>query len=113
MKTYCESKKEKAIDWNSIVEKLINNDFTENELTEWKSLSKDWVTCACGNQCEIIPRGENGHPLDIFLWKYGNDFFYDIHNARYNNAKDLLFHIEQRSSFLINEINEQKPKTNS
>ena len=65
-----------------------------------------WVTCACGNQCSIIPRTSNGSPYDGELCSLGIEFseYVSYHNLRVNRAVDVLEKIEKRSEYLIKEI---------
>lgn len=37
--------------------------------------AKDWVTCACGNQCAAIPRSEDSFPKDKTLRDLGMEFY--------------------------------------
>lgn len=70
MKTYARAEGEKEFDWNKFLKK---EKFTEEELDDADYKASDWVTCACGNMCSIIPR-EDGQPLDKRLAKLGEAF---------------------------------------
>lgn len=113
MKTYAEQQNEKPFDWNAFLNK---EDYTREELQEASFLSSQWVTCACGNQCHIIPRDIKGEPEDeILLWA-GIEFHDEIENMRSyrdvkhkfyvgkERAKKLLIEIEQRSDVLIKQL---------
>tara|TARA_R110000850_G_scaffold49576_1_gene122203 strand:- start:1610 stop:1921 length:312 start_codon:yes stop_codon:yes gene_type:complete len=102
MKTYTESKNETLFNWNKF---LNQKEITEKEWSFAKDLSVDWVTCACGNQCDVIPRYGGGGPKDILLYNLGMSFTYAIDTKNIQYAKDTLHKIELRSSELINEIN--------
>jgi hypothetical protein len=65
----------------------------------------DWATCACGNQCAIIPRHPNGRPEDPLLDDLGLRFTMAISTQDEELAKYLLKEIEKRSAKLINELN--------
>ncbi len=77
--------------------------------------AQNWVTCAVGNQCARIPRGELGEPLDRILVRSGREFFIAVRGMRdtkdpnegsFNEYRDysiqLLNVIEHRSSELLN-----------
>jgi hypothetical protein len=78
-----------------------------------------WVTCACGQQDERIPRIETpdeesdfalpmGAPKDKVLRELGN-FFYDaVRDSHWSEAKRLLAQIETRTETLIKEFHETK-----
>lgn len=108
MKTYAESQREQTFDWN----KFLNKEFhSYGELKQGLKLSSSWVTCACGNQCAIIPRLRNGEPIDEHLRTLGRQFSIAINNMfsvnYYENskvlAKAILRDIEKRSLILIDQ----------
>lgn len=63
-----------------------------------------WVTCACGNQCALIPRWPNGAPRDKLLQGLGQSFHAAVWKEHWVWAKLCLFQIESRSAELIAEI---------
>ena len=73
------------------------------------SISGSWVTCACGNQCDILPRSEAGEPEDIELRNLGLRFNLLVMRYEWDKAKETLAKIEKRSSFLIKQINKNGP----
>lgn len=114
MKTYAETQGKKPFDWNAFLEK---ESYTEDELYQAIDSAIDWVTCACGNQCDVIPRGYDGKPLDRRLKKLGREFFVCIKTMYYyfkadeeqfENCRHLaistLHAIEARSQEIINQI---------
>lgn len=102
MKTYAESKGYKPFDWNEFLNK---ENITEEEWDNSTKLAQDWVTCACGNQCDIIPRNDDGDPKDWELTTLGYAFFKHIESRRIDDAKQILKAIEKRSAYLIDELN--------
>lgn len=109
--TYCKEVAKKCINWHW--ELSIFNLFRD-----WDKLAKlaqGWVTCACGNQCIIIPRNYNGVPKDEELKRLGNQFSWAVTDRKRTKALVILGWIEERSQQLINEIHErdrnQKPTT--
>jgi hypothetical protein len=104
MKTYTESKNETLFDWNKFLDQ---KEITNIEWIFAADISGDWVTCACGTQCDVIPRYEGGRPKDKLLYDLGVKFAYAIDDRNLQYAKDTLLKIELRSSELINEINEK------
>lgn len=101
MNTYSEHRKKKSFDWNAFLDKAIKEGLTDKEHDKACKLSASWVTCACGNQCEIIPRERNGEPLDGELYSFGLTFNEEIEDYRYRDAKKTLSMIEKRSAKLI------------
>lgn len=109
----------KELDWlQTLKDKKKKKNYceTESERDRREKLefkAQDWVTCACGNQCSIIPRDRwNGHPLDPQLFILGGDFFMHIDNRNYAKAAVTLMEIEARSSELITEIRKEELKSN-
>jgi hypothetical protein len=109
--TYAEVKGKSSFDWG----KALALDFSEmsfRQMDEMVVLSKSWVTCACGNQCSVIPRDNCGSPLDSVLEELGSEFHNIIRamrlaysringNVHRRNAIDVLRTIEERSAILI------------
>jgi len=78
-----------------------------SETIDWVNLqrkSRNWVTCACGNQCDIIPRDKLGIPLDWFLSYAGISFNMAILYFDKEFALQNLDIIEKRSLILIKEM---------
>lgn len=130
MKKYVETQGKAPFDWNAF---LVKFEYTKEELTEGLTLARSWVTCACGNLCDIIPREQEGAPEDMYLASLGQKFFERICDLRtylrvdWNGdirddyeftkvyelqakARITLIKIEQRSTELINRI--QNARTN-
>lgn len=87
MKKYTETKNRAPFDWNTALSK----DCKEMELKEASQLikrSQVWVTCACGNQCAIIPRDKDGEPINKKLYDLGVKFHSDGVYEMYNNLSD-------------------------
>lgn len=103
MKTYAEKKGEKPFNWN---EALNKKDIDWEELND---KAQDWTTCACGNQCAVLPRGLNGEPEDEILAELGDQqgFAGAIENKNAKLALHYLKLIEIHSAYLINEIKEE------
>lgn len=103
MKTYAEASHEKPFDWNKALDDAIADmpdDYTFCELTNRASL---WTTCACGNQCELIPRNSEGAPKDDRLRYLGIQFYESIEDMKPKRAKAILAQIEALSAILIAE----------
>jgi hypothetical protein len=95
MKTYAEKNKRKPFNWfKALTDKKAN----------FKRLSQksvSWTTCACGNQCDIIPRTEMGAPKDDQLANLGVSFHEAVLDRDRKKAISILHQIEKRSSILI------------
>lgn len=119
---YVETKHKPVFNWHHF---LRQEDYTHDELDDARDLAVNWVTCAVGHQCAIIPRDEDGWPLDKILQDRGQAFYdlldswdnaysyhYDEeedgkpfnHKAYQEKALALLLEIEQRSAELIQQI---------
>lgn len=101
MKTYAETKLVEPFDWNEF---LNQKTITDEEWMAAKVRANDWVTCACGNQCSIIPRYSGGRPVDEFLSELGDRFAAFIDMREIFSAQNCLKSIEQRSAQLIQKI---------
>lgn len=122
MKNYTTTKGELPINWS----KLLNRDcktMEYYETVEMSSNASSWVTCACGNQCAIIPRDEGtSKPNDTKLRNLGLRFYnniqhmsayvsdkkIDLANKHRRKAINTLNKIEKRSSELIFKIRLEK-----
>lgn len=110
MKVYQEEKQGTSFNWNEFLNK---KKYTEEEVEEGVNLAGDWTTCACANQCAIIPRDGDGEPYDQKLSRLGGKFASDVErieiavlsnkNVKYAQkiAKNTLAKIEVRSGELI------------
>lgn len=78
-----------------------------------EGLSEDWVTCACGQVCNMLPKVSNLHniPLDVDARYLGYHFALQIDNKDWENAKITLDKIESRTIFLLQQPNYIDPKT--
>jgi|SRR6478609_391082 len=116
MKTFAESLGRPKFDWNEFLTRL---EYEYIDIAQAKGLAADWVTCACGNQCEVIPRTDFGTPEDSVLAYLGQEFYYSISDLYFDlkddvsftrlymsqcKARILLNQIEERSGILINRI---------
>lgn len=109
MRTYSEQRGKKPFDWNSFLDNAIhgNIEYQGVEHTKAFNLASEWVTCACGNQYDIIPRNSFGSPDDDVLCSLGGQFSIDIDDGLWKEAKDTLGEIEKRSKELIDQITNQ------
>ena len=90
------------------------DNWTEEEKEKYfelVGLSASWVTCACGNQCSIIPRlGINGMPKDSALASDGQEFYNNVASLEVDKAVSTLERIEKRSEELIKQILKEQTK---
>lgn len=100
-KTYAETQGQPPFDWNQ----FLANPPTLNSAVHGSARIRatDWVTCACGNQCAIIPRTDTHAPLDIALSNLGLNFCGQIDIGNWSGASRTLRAIEARSTVLIAE----------
>lgn len=97
-KTYSETVGEKPFDWWHALDHP--QEFPPDYLAD---KAAEWTTCACGNQCAIIPRTTYGDPIDQLLMWSGAKFYSDVENQHWEDAKLTLRRIEARSAILIAE----------
>jgi hypothetical protein len=102
MKNYAETKGERAFDWNNFLDNP--PEYLSIEHYRACDLAGEWVTCACGNLCDIIPRSPIGRPSDTDLESLGVNFYYSVKEGEWQNAKNTLWLIEKRSEELIFEL---------
>jgi len=103
-KTYSESQGVEPFDWWKALD---NPEAHANDEISLAERSGSWATCACGNQCALIPRSDGmytGAPNDHDLFYLGIDFSDDVCNEDWESAKATLSAIEARSAVLIAEI---------
>lgn len=110
-KTYAEASGEKPYNWTAFLNHAIANGITDEEHQAAKERSLKWVTCACGNQCSIIPRSKvrdfmsgAGAPIDEILKSLGKEFYDQIQYREYENAKLTVKAIDRRSLLIIRGI---------
>jgi hypothetical protein len=102
MKNYAETQGQESFDWNKFLENPPEKGSEEH--LEACDLADAWVTCACGNLCDIIPRSPLGRPIDDYLELLGIVFNNNIQDAEYDAAKKILARIENRSAEIIFEL---------
>lgn len=98
--TYTEVKCEPPFDWNAFLAQDPAT-ITEKDWSYADDLAADWVSCACGNQCSVIPRDRFGEPIDQRLAQLGVMFSSDIEYRAMADARQTLHQIEKRTAFLL------------
>lgn len=109
MKSLCEVRTGKPFDWHKQIEACITLGLPST--AEMMSKASKWTTCACGNQCDVIPRDNRDEPLDGQLSHLGMQFMRDIDASDFEGAKNRLEEIEERSAYLIEEIRISRENT--
>lgn len=105
MKTYAETMGHKPFNWNRFLARRIAGLRTPESDEKAGRVAGDWVTCACGNLCAVIPRYEpNGSPKDQQLFFLGNQFMADINGAKWAEAQRTLALIEARSKAILRSL---------
>lgn len=109
MKTYAESKGYEPFDWNKA---LNRKSISEKQWIEMEARAERWTTCACGNQCNAIPRYFDGIPRDEVLATLGGSdaFLGAIYDRDAKQAKIWLSLIEFRAAQILQEINDKRKK---
>jgi hypothetical protein len=97
--SYVEHVQGVGFDWNEALKHP--EGFADGHLSD---LAANWVTCACGTQCAIIPRNDCGVPSDQELMEHGIIFSARIDKKDWHGAAMALDDIETRSAYLIRDI---------
>lgn len=108
MTTYAESKGAKPFDWNEFLERARRGETSEQELNLARVLAGNWITCACGTKCDVLPRDLRGCPKDVDLAKLGLIFQSEVLRGDWGFAQLILADIESRSAELLAQMNEGK-----
>lgn len=103
MTSYADQHGKWVYDWPEILTRMENESFTHEEYEEWRTAADNWVTCACGNQCDELERNEMGQPYDGNLYKLGLQFSWRIHQKMPKHARRILTQIERRTQQLLKE----------
>lgn len=98
-KTFSETVGLAPFDWRKELLAQQDGKGTKNKYWLYKRASA-WITCACGNQCAIIPRID-GVPKDSLLRGLGACFYVDIIAEQWSKALTTLDQIESRAAILI------------
>lgn len=105
MITYASAHCQKPFNWNKFLD---SEHISDTAWHEAYFLSSKWVTCACGNLCELIPREDNifqsggsGMPEDRKLRNLGVRFNENILSKNQKRAKITLDLIEKRSAEIL------------
>ena len=101
LKPYATTKRRKFFDWNAF---LAQDTIKAADWVKAKVRAGSWVSCACGNQCAIIPRNNDGQPLDNSLYHSGMQFYQAIQDKDVAQARIVLGWIENRSVYLIEKL---------
>jgi hypothetical protein len=98
-KTFAESEGKESFNWFKF---LNQKEIMPKDWVSAQRISMDWVTCACGNQCSVIPRSDyNNAPMDYELRRLGYDFNSQILKRYKVEAIKTLVKIETRAAQLI------------
>jgi hypothetical protein len=105
--TYAEQRGKEKFNW---WEALSDEPKNAHDWMILKLRAESWTTCACGSQCDIIPRGLAGEPLDMDLRMLGIRFYQAVSVRNRIGATRILSEIERRSTQLIYEINAENKR---
>lgn len=92
---------EVEFNWYTELENAIKEEPTEQKYAELKAMSRNWVTCACGQLCKALPRRACGGPQDQALFNYGTLFVIRILDREFGLALDTLNLIEKQTIYLL------------
>ena len=96
-------------DWYAFLDasEEIKEEFSEDA----SELANAWITCACGQVCNVLPKSLYGAPKDREARYLGIAFNQDIVDEDWDEAKETLNKIEARTIFLLKQPNYIDPKT--
>lgn len=92
-------------DWKLVLSSAIINKPTQQEWLTIKKTANSWETGAIGIQSKLIPRYNQGQPIDKQLIYLERKFYAAICFKQYINAKTTLNQIEDRCKIIINNLN--------
>lgn len=95
---YVEAQHEIPFDWNTF---LAQDNIDPEDWDYAEEEAASWVTCACGNQCAVLPRDSAGEPLDKQLAVLGTDFYRNVGHNNASLTRLTLAAIERRSAYLL------------
>lgn len=98
--TYSEKLGRDPFNWNAF---LNDDNLSSIDWSDAVGRAGNWVTCACGNECSVIPRDDIGEPLDGKLAHSGMKFFRAIKARSAELALHQLRDIEERVSYLLSQ----------
>lgn len=94
-------------DWFAFLKQDMES-ISEDSFDEANALADNWVTCACGQLCKVLPRGSGNCPTDEKLYELGMDFAHAIDDLRHTGldedrlkALEILNKIEARTTLLL------------
>jgi hypothetical protein len=97
-------------DWFAFLAQDVN-ELSLDILDEANHLADNWVTCACGQLCQALPKEFGNQPADPELADLGmqfarkiNDMIHDICNETRDEAVLILNAIEARTTKLLQEL---------
>jgi len=106
MKT--ETKKFDPSNWDWFAYLDADEDTKEKYWGEAIDKSSNWVTCACGQLCDALPRDNDTRaPEDDILSNLGVDFDQEIQSGDWDEARDVLFKIEARTTELLEQMRQK------
>jgi hypothetical protein len=96
-------------DWYAFLD--ASEEIKQEYSIEASNEAKGWRTCACGQVCNVLPKGVSGSPKDRRARYLGLDFNSQIHDENWEEAKKTLDEIEARTIFLLQQPNFIDSKT--
>ena len=106
---YSEKHSRWIYDWPTIINDLEAGLYSKQSMRECKRAAYDWVTCAVGNQCALLPRNKNGLPADFNAAHLGRAFAQYIEAMIYSSGADLaLFSLAARGALAAIEFRSAK-----
>ena len=115
---YSEANAKWVYDWPTIIDDLEAGLYDKKKMTECLDAAIDWVTCAVGNQCDLLPRDVSGAPIDPLQIILGINFSAYIDGIigasgqdradMAAGAREVMADIDARSAALLAEMKKAK-----
>ena len=102
------TKKKTEINWYEVI-KLSPEEFLEKD-NIYIDAADNWITCACGNLCDVIPRLDNGEPIDDELADLGVTFSNLISEVA-DIAYDISIIEEDHDAIYLKELKKEYKET--
>lgn len=92
----------RGFDWLNVLTKLSEGQrITRDRYLQLCNMAGSWPTCACGQLCDALPRGEMGYPIDAKLRYWGSQFADHVDQKKWCLALATFQKIEARTTELL------------
>lgn len=92
----------RGFNWLTVLTELSDGkEITNSRYHQLSSMAGGWPTCACGQLCDALPRGQMGEPRDSKLRYWGAQFADQVDQKKWCLALATFQKIEARTTELL------------